>query len=135
LHERITKLLEDELSRISDDEQTLLADERKDILSLSPSVPITGLERSNTEKTVSGHSIQSNNQTLPEESNTKSTSTRPGRNTIVYDESGKAWNSEEFESKQKNPYRWFIETQRKIQKSKGPTREEVAASAMVNLLL
>jgi hypothetical protein len=57
---------------------------------------------------------------------------RLGRKGIVYDELGNPWDAIEYERKQKNPYRWFIETQRKKQKAKGPSQDEQAASAMVS---
>ena len=68
---------------------------------------------------------------ISEEIESKSTSTRPGRSGIVYDEAGNQWDAEEYERKQKNPYRWFIEKQREKQKAKGPSQDEQAASAMV----
>jgi hypothetical protein len=49
----------------------------------------------------------------------------------VYDESGNPWNAEELEKKQKNPYRWFVEKEREKLKAKGPSQDELAASAMV----
>jgi hypothetical protein len=133
MYERVTKLLEAELLRMYDDEQkSSLSDEFKEVLSISPSGPITRQETSITEKTISERSNPSNNLPQPDESDTKSTLTRPGRNTIVYDESGNQWNSEELERKQKNPYRWYIEKQREKQTEKGPTQDEQATSAMVN---
>jgi len=65
------------------------------------------------------------------EFDSKSSSTRPGRSGIIYDESGNQWDAEELERKQKNPYRWFIEKQREKQRAKGPSEDEQAASAMV----
>jgi hypothetical protein len=132
MYERVTKLLEAELLRVNNDEQNLFIDELKETLSLSPSVPITRPETSYTEKTPSEQSVPSNNQPRPEESDSKSSSTRIGRSTIIYDEAGNQWDSEENGKKQKNPYRWFIEKQREKQKTKGPTQDEQAASAMVN---
>lgn len=67
-----------------------------------------------------------------EELESKSSSTRPGRSGIVVDESGNQWDADEFEKKQKNPYRWFIEKQRQKQKARGPSQDEQAASAMVS---
>ena len=64
----------------------------------------------------------------------KSSSTRPGRSGIVYDESGNPWDAEELEKKQKNPYRWFIDKQREKQRAKGPSQDEQAATAMVCIL-
>src|SRR4051812_6842931 len=129
MYERVTKLLEAELLRINGDEQNLSFDEHKENHSISPSVPITRPETSSTEeKSVSEHS---NNQQPPDESDTKSSSTRFGRNTIVYDESGNPVDAEELERKEKNPYRWFIEKQREKQKARGPTQDEVETSAMV----
>lgn len=61
----------------------------------------------------------------------KSSSTRPGRSGIVYDELGNPWDAEELEKKQKNPYRWFIDKQREKQRAKGPSQDEQAATAMV----
>jgi hypothetical protein len=134
MYERVTKLLEAELLRLNgDDEQNLYADEQKDVVSLSPTVPVTRPETSYTEKTPSEQSLPSNNQLPPEDSDNKSSSTRIGRSTIIYDEAGNQWDSGEFEKKQKNPYRWFIEKQREKQKAKGPTQDEEAASAMVVL--
>lgn len=66
-----------------------------------------------------------------DELDSKSSSTRPGRSGIVYDEAGNQWDADEYERKQKNPYRWFIEKQREKQKAKGPSQDEQAASAMV----
>ena len=135
MYERITKLLEAELLRVNgDDEQNLYADEQKDVVPLTPTVPITRPETSYTEKTPSEQSLQSNNQLPPEDSDNKSSSTRIGRSTIIHDEAGNQWDSEEYEKKQKNPYRWFIEKQREKQKAKGPTQDEQAASAMVVFL-
>jgi len=134
MYERVTKLLEAELLRRSDDEQNLSSDEYKEELSISSSVPTTRPETSITEKTISERSNQSNNPPQPDESDTKSSLTRPGRNTIVYDQSGNQWDSEELEKKEKNPYRWYIEKQREKQKAKGPTKDEEATSAMVNFL-
>jgi len=67
----------------------------------------------------------------PEESDSKSNSTRSGRSGIIYDQAGNQWDAEELERKQKNPYRWFIEKQREKQNAKGPSQDEQAASAMV----
>jgi hypothetical protein len=133
MYERITKLLETELLRISGDEQNSLTEECKENLSMSPSVPITRPETSVTEKTVSEQSVLSANQPPPEQfsDTTKSSSTRPGRSTIVYDEAGNQWDSEELEKKEKNPYRWFIEKQREKQNAKSLTRDEEATTAMV----
>ena len=64
-------------------------------------------------------------------SETRSSVNRPGRNGVVFDEAGKPWNAEEFEKKQKNPFRWYIDKQREKQKAKGPSQEEQAASEMV----
>ena len=71
------------------------------------------------------------NDQASDESDSKMSSTRPGRNGIFYDESGNQWSAEEWERKEKNPYRWFIEKQREKQKAKGPSQDEQAASAMV----
>jgi hypothetical protein len=65
------------------------------------------------------------------ELDSKSSSTRPGRSGIVYDESGNPWNAEELERKQKNPYRWFVDKEREKLMAKGPSQDEQAASAMV----
>ncbi|UJR22610.1 hypothetical protein I4U23_025651 [Adineta vaga] len=130
MYEQITKLLEGELSRIIEEEEDFFGDESKEFLSLSTSFPRTGFDQSNTDKTGSEHLGPSNAQEVREEVEVKKKPTRPGLSTIVYDESGKAWDSEEYEKKQNNPYRWFIEEQKRIQKYKGPTREEIAVSAM-----
>ncbi len=61
----------------------------------------------------------------------KNSSTRPNRSGIVFDESGNQWSAEELEKKQKNPYRWFVEKEREKLKAKGPSQDELAASAMV----
>ena len=61
----------------------------------------------------------------------KSSSTRPNRSGIMYDESGNPWNAEELEKKQKNPYRWFVEKEREKLTAKGPSEDETAATAMV----
>jgi len=134
MYERLTNLLEAELLRTNGDEQNLFSVEFKENISLSSSLPITRAETSITEKTVSERSSQLNNPTATEKSDTKSSSTRLGRNTIVYDESGNQWDSEELERKQKNPYRWFIEKQREKQQAKELTKDEEATSAMVNFL-
>lgn len=68
---------------------------------------------------------------VDEEPESKISSTRFGRSGIVYDEAGNPWNAEEYERKQKNPYRWFIEKEREKETAKGPTAEERAATAMV----
>jgi hypothetical protein len=132
MYERVTKLLEAELLRMNVDEQNATSDDYKEIPSFSSSVPITRPETSLTEKTASERSVHSNNPSRPEEVDTKSSLTRSGRNTIVYDESGNQWDAEELERKQKNPYRWFIEKQREKQKAKGLTQDEEATTAMVN---
>ena len=134
MYERLTKLLEAELLRMNGDEQNSLIDEHKENLSSSPSVPITRPDTRTSEKTSSEQSSQLNNHPPIGELDSKSSSTRPGRSIIVYDESGNQWDSEELERKQKNPYRWFIQKQREKQKAKGPTQDEEATSAMVNLI-
>jgi hypothetical protein len=135
MYERLTKLLEAELLRMTGDEENIVPDEHKEIISLSPSIPLTHREMSITEKSVSERSAQStNNPPVPDESDTKSSSTRVGRNAIVYDEAGNQCDADELERKQKNPYRWFIEKQREKQQAKGPTKDEEATSAMVNFL-
>ena len=131
MYERLTQLLEAELLRMNGDEQNLFTYEPRENVSLSSSVPVTRENTSNTETTASNDSVQLNNELPPEGSDTKRSSTRPGRNTIVYDELGNAWDSEELERKQKNPYRWFIEKQQKTQKAKEATKEDEATSAMV----
>ncbi|CAF5022615.1 unnamed protein product, partial [Rotaria sp. Silwood1] len=75
-------------------------------------------------------SNKSKDKSEPEELDSKRGSTRPGRSTIVYDESGNQWDSEELERKQKNPYRWYIEKQTKKQESKEPTQDDEATTAM-----
>ncbi len=50
-YDRVTKLLEAELLRSNGEEQIAFADEQKDVLSLSPSAPLTRPETSNSEKT------------------------------------------------------------------------------------
>jgi DNA mismatch repair ATPase MutL len=133
MYERLTKLLEAELLRMNGDEQNALLDEHKDIIASSP-IPTTRPDTRISEKISSDQSSQSNNRHPGEEFDGKSSSTRPGRSTIAYDESGNQWDSNELERKQKNPYRWFIEKQREKQKAKGPTQDEEATSAMVNLI-
>ncbi len=139
MYERITTLLEAELLRIMGDEQNLSTEEYRENLSISTSMPNTRPETSITVKTLSERSIPSNTQPPPqpplvqeEFSETKSSLILSGRNPIVYDEYGNPWDAEEFEKKQKNPYRWFIEKQEEKQKAKDQTQDEMATSAMVN---
>lgn len=134
MYERVSRLLEGELSRVINEEEAYLADESDEFLSFSPRDPTGALDRTNTDKTASEQSAAPNAQPANEEEAAKKKRTIPGLTTIVYDESGKAWDSDEYEKKQRNPYRWFLENQEKIRKYKGPTREEVAVSAMVPLL-
>ncbi|CAF4593495.1 unnamed protein product [Rotaria sp. Silwood1] len=149
MYERLTKLLEAELLRSDDEEQTSIVNENKDNISLSPSGQMARPDTSSSEKslpdlmTQEADKIVVNELTddliieeiepkdqLPEESDSKNNSTRVGRSGIVYDESGNQWDAEEYEKKQKNPYRWFIEKQREKQQARGPTEDEQAASAM-----
>ncbi|CAF2714098.1 unnamed protein product [Rotaria sp. Silwood2] len=149
MYERLTKLLEAELLLVDSEEQTSVTDENKDTISLSPSGRMMRPDTSNSEKSLPNlmpeevEKTTSNELTddltieqiepkdqLPDESDSKNNSTRIGRSGIVYDESGNQWDAEEYETKQKNPYRWFIEKQREKQKAKGPTADEKAASAM-----
>ena len=74
--------------------------------------------------------IDSNNQ-LPELSENKPNPPRIPRNGVVYDDDGNQWNAEEYDRKQRNPYRWYIEKQRQKQRAKGPSQDEQAAAAMV----
>jgi hypothetical protein len=134
MYERVTKLLEAELLRMSVEEPNPLPEESKENFSMSPSVPITRPQTSATEKTSFEQSVPSDNAPSPEQSSvTKSSSTRPGRSTIVYDEVGNPLDAEELERKQKNPYRWFIEKQREKQNAKSLTQDEEATTAMVNI--
>ena len=130
MYERLTRLLEAELLNMNGREQNLFTDEPKENVSLS-NVPVARKDTSSIEDTASNNSVQLNNELPLEGSNVKRSLVRPGRNTIVYDESGNAWDSEEFERKQKNPYRWFIEKQQKKQTAKEATKEDEATSAMV----
>ncbi|CAF0770238.1 unnamed protein product [Rotaria sordida] len=134
-YEKLTKLLETELSRMNNDEQNIFIDECQDIFTSSSEVPIVQEDLNNTERSArsrssSQSSSQLDDQSEPEELESKRTSTRPGRTTIVYDESGNPWDSEELERKQKNPYRWYIEKQQQKQQSKGPTQDDEATTAM-----
>ncbi|CAF0932185.1 unnamed protein product [Rotaria sordida] len=149
MYERLTKLLEAELLRSDNDDQTSITDEQKDTISSSPSGQIIRPDTSSSEKSVPDLIFQETEKTtnneltddltieqiepkdqLSEVSDSKNTSTRIGRSGIIYDESGNQWDAEEYEKKQKNPYRWFIEKQREKQRAKGPTKDEQAASAM-----
>lgn len=145
-YERVTKLLEAELLRSTGgEEQVIFGDEHRELTSLSPSGPATRPETSFSEKSVPELNLQHTEKTTPnelneetlreqdesdEKSDSKSSSTRPTRSGIVYDESGNQWDAEELERKQKNPYRWFIEKQREKQRAKGPSQDEQAATAM-----
>ena len=50
MYERVTKLLEAELLRSNSEEQYSLANEQKDILSFSPSAPMTRPETTHSER-------------------------------------------------------------------------------------
>ncbi|CAF4733046.1 unnamed protein product, partial [Rotaria sp. Silwood1] len=139
IYEKITQLLEAELSRENNDEQNVFIDECKDIFTSASEVPVAREDTSNTERSTSSSSSgnrsrsssnKSKDKSEPEELDSKRGSTRPGRSTIVYDESGNQWDSEELERKQKNPYRWYIEKQTKKQESKEPTHDDEATTAM-----
>ncbi|CAF1250725.1 unnamed protein product [Rotaria sp. Silwood1] len=139
IYEKITQLLEAELSRENNDEQNVFIDECKDIFTSASEVPVAREDTNNTERSTSSSSSgnrsrsssnKSKDKSEPEELDSKRGSTRPGRSTIVYDESGNQWDSEELERKQKNPYRWYIEKQTKKQESKEPTHDDEATTAM-----
>ncbi|CAF2816604.1 unnamed protein product [Rotaria sp. Silwood2] len=131
-YENLTKLLEADLLRENNDQQNLFIDECKDIFTSASEIPIAQEDGSNTEKSASSSSSsnESDDQPEPEELESKRSSTRPGRNTIVYDESGNQYDSEELERKQKNPYRWYIEEQQKKQQAEGSTQDDEATTAM-----
>ncbi len=130
--------------RSNTEEHTSVTDQQNDMFSSSA----TRVDSSESEKGLSEHipqqadelskdlltkgRIESHNQ-RPEESDTKSSSTKAGRNGIVYDDAGNQWNVLELDRKQKNPYRWFIEKQIQKQRAKGPSQDEQAATAMVVL--
>ncbi|CAF3821767.1 unnamed protein product [Rotaria magnacalcarata] len=150
MYERLTRLLEAELLRSESEEPISFMDEYKDINSASPSIPITRPDTGRTgdnlppmissevEKTFENRFVQELTDDLttetkdetPEESDSRNTSNRIGRPGIVYDDAGNQWDIEEYERKQKNPYRWFIQKQREKETAKGPTADERAAAAM-----
>ncbi|CAF3164649.1 unnamed protein product [Rotaria socialis] len=130
LYGKLTRLFEAELLRETNSEQDLLADECPEILTARSDFAVLHEEANNGERSVSSGSNESDNQSQSEKTGSKQSSTRLGRSTIVFDESGNPIDSGELERKQKNPYRWFIEQQQKKQKAKGPTKEEEATSAM-----
>lgn len=118
-----------------DDEENLLPEEYKEHVSLTSSLPNTRPETGVTAKILDGESDPTNNESSTEKtSDTKSSSTRPARNAIYIDEFGNQWDADEWERKEKNPYRWYIEKQREKQMTKGPTQDEVAEGAMVKFV-
>ncbi|CAF4401182.1 unnamed protein product [Rotaria socialis] len=146
MYERLTRLLEAELLRSDSEEPISFAEEYKNITSVSPSIPITRPDTGHTgnslppmispevEKTfvqelTDDLTTETKDETL-EESDSRNASNRIGRPGIVYDDAGNQWDIEEFERKQKNPYRWFIQKQREKEAAKGPTADERAAAAM-----
>lgn len=117
------------------DEENLSSDEYKEHISLTSSLPNTRPETGATARNLGEDSAPTNNEaSIEKSSDTKSSSTRPVRNAIYIDEYGNQWDADEWERKEKNPYRWFIEKQREKQMTKGPTQDEVAEGAMVKFL-
>ncbi|CAF1434420.1 unnamed protein product [Adineta ricciae] len=130
MYEQIRSLLEGELSRVIEEEQEFFAVDSQDFFSPSTSLPATAFDNSDQGQTASKQPGEETNLGASEEVEVKKETRRPGLTTIVYDDSGKAWDSVEYEKKLKNPYRWFIENQKRMQTYKGPTREEIAVSTM-----
>ena len=132
MYEQIRSLLEGELSRVIEEEQEFFAVDSQDFFSLSTSLPATAFDNNDQGQPTSEQPGEETNLGASEEVEMKKKTRRPGLTTIVYDDSGKAWDSVEYEKKLKNPYRWFIENQKRMQTYKGPTREEIAISTMVD---
>ncbi|CAF4025597.1 unnamed protein product [Adineta steineri] len=131
IYERVTKLFEAELLRFDVDEHKSSVDEEKDSndeliqTEINDNEPIDELSNDLTTKV----HIDVNTQ-VTESSENKVKVSKIGRNGVVYDEAGNQWSADEYEKKQKNPYRWFIEKQRQKQRAKGPSQDEQAAAAM-----
>ena len=114
------------------DEENVFTDEYKEHISLTSSYSNTRPETGATARHFLEGSFPSNNEaSLEKSSDTKSSTTRPGRNAVIYDEYGNQWDKEEWERKENNPYRWFIEKQREKQMTKGRTLDEEAEGEMV----
>lgn len=114
------------------DEENMFTDDYNEHVSLKSSLPNTRPETGATARNLLEASFPLNYEASVEKSSdTKSSSTRPGRNAVIYDEYGNPWDKEEWERKEKNPYRWFIEKQREKQMTKGLTLDEEAEGAMV----
>lgn len=114
------------------DEESMFTGEYKEHVSLTSSHPNTRPETGVTARNLLEGSFPSNHEvSLEKSSDTKSSSTQLGRNAVFYDEYGNQWSKEEWERKEKNPYRWFIEKQREKQMTKGPTLDEEAEGEMV----
>lgn len=117
------------------DEENLSPEEYKEHVSLTSSLPNTRPETGATTKNLGESSFPTNNESSIEKSSeTKSSSTRLARNAIYIDEYGNQWDADEWERKEKNPYRWFIEKQREKQMTRGLTQDEMAEGAMVKFV-
>ncbi|UJR26464.1 hypothetical protein I4U23_007794 [Adineta vaga] len=149
-YERVTRLFEAELLRSDTDDYIPSVDGQNDTLLSSGLDGLTQAETGDSDKTSSEHVSHGAEKTdihnlsndlttkgslnakyqLPEVSDSKVNQPKLGRNGVVYDDAGNQWNADEYVRKQNNPYRWFIEKQRQIQRAKGPSLDEQAATAM-----
>ncbi|CAF0761945.1 unnamed protein product [Adineta ricciae] len=149
-YDRVTRLFEAELLRYDAEDPVPSVDGQNDTFLSSGMEGLTQAETVESDKSGFEHASQEtekigiselsndlatkaridSSKQLPELSENKPNPPRITRNGVVYDDAGNQWNAEEYDRKQRNPYRWYIEKQRQKQRAKGPSQDEQAATAM-----